>query len=212
LADAQTAFRRSVRLRRELARLVPPFFDAAVVQRERENRAAQRKWMATWQPYLEKAYGKDSDPPPEDPYPRLPHPNTQRAVDRRLAELVRWLVVGGMALERHRQRRPHGLMSLSRMAGLLNVAFDLKQQVLGLDSPNKLPEKITYDYEFTDLKRAYGHQLESASSVDEQALTAKAAEPSPPVLPSEPPSVTDPPPRRCDAYSRLTRQLRARLG
>jgi hypothetical protein len=46
---------------------------------------------------------------------------------------------------------------LTQLARLLQLAFDLKKMVLGLDSKNSLPDKITYDYEFTDLKRAYGH-------------------------------------------------------
>jgi len=45
-AQALTAFRRAVRAHRRLARLAPSFFDAAVVERERENRAEQRRWMA----------------------------------------------------------------------------------------------------------------------------------------------------------------------
>ena len=38
LSQALTAFRRVIRLQRELARLAPSFFDEAVRQRERENR------------------------------------------------------------------------------------------------------------------------------------------------------------------------------
>jgi hypothetical protein len=37
---------------------------------------------------------------------------------------------------------------------------------LGLDSPNPLPEKITYDYSLTDLKRAYGHAGRGLASED----------------------------------------------
>ena len=222
LADAIAAFRRVVRLQRELAKLAPSFFDAAVVQRERENRDAQRQWMAAWEPCLEKVYGKDHAPsPPEDPYPRLPHSNTQRAVNRRLADLAQWLAVGGIAMDRHRHRRPHGLMSLRRMAQLLKVAFDLKKMVLGLDSPNQLPDKIEYDYEWTDLKRAYGHQLEPVSPVP----LASGGTPTPvaeggdgalrhpfpvPSGPAPPLPGADSPPPRCDAYSRLARQLWSR--
>jgi hypothetical protein len=90
----------------------------------------------------------------------LPHPNKQRAVDRQLVELQHWQAVGREALDRHRQRRPHELLSLDRMTQLLKVGFDLKKTVLGLDSPNPLPAKIEYDDEFTDLKRAYGDKME----------------------------------------------------
>lgn len=42
------------------------------------------------------------------------------------------------------------------MVCLLKIGFDFGNLACGLDSPNPLPEKIAYDYEFTDLKRAYG--------------------------------------------------------
>ena len=74
------------------------------------------------------------------------------------------MAAGHAALERHRQRRPHALPSLSCLARWLNLAFDFKKLALGLDSKNRLPEKISYDYEFTDLKRAYGHHDDDLSS------------------------------------------------
>jgi hypothetical protein len=46
--QALSAFRRALRTHRRLARLAPSFFDPAVVERERENRAEQRRWMALW--------------------------------------------------------------------------------------------------------------------------------------------------------------------
>ncbi len=156
-AQALTAFRRAIRAHRRLARLAPSFFDAAVVERERENRAEQRRWMALWEPVLAKVYGVDPEPLPADTPPPLPPPRIQRAVDRELPELQLWLAAGHLALARYQQRNPHALLSWTRMARCLNLAFDLKKMVLGLDSPNPLPDKITYDYEFTDLKRAYGH-------------------------------------------------------
>jgi len=157
-AQMLTAYGRAVRAHRKLARLAPSFFDAAVVARERENRAEQRRWMAMWEPLLAKAYGVEPDPfPATVEFPQLPHPNTQRAVDRQLAELQLWLTAAHAAGERQRQRRPHALPTLTQLARLLQLAFDLKKMVLGLDSKNSLPDKITYDYEFTDLKRAYGH-------------------------------------------------------
>ncbi len=158
-AQMLAAFGRAVRAHRRLIRLAPRFFDVAVIDRERENRAEQRRWMALWEPILARAYGVEPHPPssPDDDRPPLPHPNTQRAVDRRLAELQLWLAAAHAAGERHRQRRPHALPTLTQLARLLQRAFDLKKMVLGLDSPNPLPEKICYDYKFTDFKRAYGH-------------------------------------------------------
>jgi hypothetical protein len=215
-----------LRAHRRLARLAPQFFDPAVMARERENRAEQRRWMAFWEPHIAKAYGVAHEPPVDRAeWPPLPPPATQRAVDRQLAELHLWLAAGDLAFERHRQRRPHALLSLTRIARLLQLAFDLKSMVLGLDSKNPLPDKITYDYEFTDLKRAYGHLCDSAASgaapsFPPAAPASGAVSGPPPVSaapvacpeacpPAGPPQPLSPPePRRCDASSRLARQLR----
>jgi hypothetical protein len=160
LSQAFTAYGKALRAHRRLARLAPQFFDAAVVDRERENRAEQRRWMAMWEPILAKVYGVEpSVPDLSADLPSLPPPRTQRAVDRQLAELHLWMAAGRAARERHQQRRPHALPSLSRLARWLNLAFDFKKLALGLDSKNRLPEKISYDYEFTDLKCAYRHQM-----------------------------------------------------
>jgi short-subunit dehydrogenase len=77
---------------RRLARLAPRFFDAAVIDRERENRAEQRRWMALWEPALAKVYGVDPQPPEaavellrtfradqDRPRPAAFQPPTQRA-------------------------------------------------------------------------------------------------------------------------------------
>jgi len=201
-----------------------------VVDRERANRAETRQWLALWEPHLAQAYGVEPRLPDlAADLPRLPHPNTQRAVDRRLAEVQLWLAAGAAARQRQQQRRPHALPSLCRLARLLQLAFDLKKMVLGLDSINPLPDQITYDYELTDLKRAYGHLFEPASVtattspsaagaagvlVSRSPLPAAAqttASPTPPgavagMVSSDPP----PHPDRCDAWSRLARQLRRR--
>ena len=184
-AQMLTAMGRAVRAHRKLARLAPSFFDGAVVARERENRAEQRRWMEMWEPVLAKVYGVAPEPVADRiPWPPLPSPATQRAVDRQLAELQLWLAAADAAGERHRQRQPHALPTLSRLARQLQLAFDLKKMVLGLDSINPLPEKITYDYEFTDLKRAYGHLCDSDVS--------GSATSNPPVAPAS----VDAPPRR----------------
>ena len=237
-AQALTAFRRAIRAHRRLARLAPSFFDAAVVARERENRAEQRRWMALWEPILAKVYGVEPEPLPADNPPPLPPPRIQRAVDHELAELQLWLEAGHVALARYQQRNPHALLSWTRLARCLDLAFDLKKMVLGLDSKNPLPEKITYDYEFTDLKRAYGH-LETppvAAASGEAAACGAATGSAPvlPVVPVDPPAVviggaiasgaaTVPasclpsnsdamPAPRCDAWSRWARQLQKRSG
>jgi len=218
LSQALTAFRRVIRLQRQLARLAPSFFDEAVRHRERENREEQRRWMALWEPCLARVYGEEPHPAePDEGLPRLPHPNTQRAVDRRLNELTGWLALGQVALERHRRRNPHAWVSLTRLARLMKIAFDLKRMALGLDSPNPLPDKITHDYAFTDLQRAYGDKTETASPSVEPAssptvimappVPERLPDPSPPapmVMPVAPGTPMTP---RCDAYSRLARRL-----
>jgi hypothetical protein len=232
-----TAFGCAVRAHRKLARLAPSFFDAAVVARERENRAGQRRWMAMWEPLLAKAYGVAPEPV-ADPiaWPPLPSPATQRAVDRQLAELQLWLAAAHAAGERHRQCRPHALPTLTQLARLLQRAFDLKKMVLGLDSKNPLPDKITYDYEFTGLKRSYGHldvpPVPAAAVSGETMARGAGNVPAPvlPVVPVDPPAAiiggafargaaTVPasrlpsnsdamPAPRCDAWSRWARRMR----
>ena len=196
-----TAYGRALRAHRKLIRLAPSFFDAAVVDRERENRAEQRRWMAMWEPVLAKVYGVDPKPVADhSAWPSLPSPAIQRAVDRQLAEVQLWLGEAHAARERHRQYRPHAVPTLTQLARLLDRAFELKKIVLGLDSPNPLPEKITYDYEFTDLKRAYGHRCDSdeAGSDPSNPPASPSAAPVTPVLsasapvPPAPLSLTSP--------------------
>lgn len=164
LSQALTALGRALRAHRRLAKLAPSFFDTAVRDREAENRAEQRRWLASWEPALAKAYGVAPRPlDAADELPPLPSPRIQRAVDRKLVEREMWLAAGDVALERYRRRQPHALMSWRRMARLLLLSFDFKKLALGLDSPNRVPDKLVYDYELTDLKRGYGHLLETTS-------------------------------------------------
>ena len=65
-------------------------------------------------------------------------------------------------MDLYQHRNPHALVSWTRMARYLDLAFEFKKLALGLDSPNPLPEKITYDYELTGLKRGYAHLLDPA--------------------------------------------------
>ena len=164
LSQSLTALGRAVRAHRRLARLAPSFFDAAVVDREAENRAELRRWMASWEPALAKAYGVEPClPDATDELPPLPSPRIRRAVERKLAEREMWLAAGQVAMERYRQRQPHALMSFSRMARLLQIGIDFGKLASGLDTPNRVPEKLVYDYELTDLKRGYGHLFDPAS-------------------------------------------------
>lgn len=229
LSQALTAFGRAIRAHRRLARLAPRFFDAAVIDRERENRAERRRWMALWEPMIAKIYGVEPQPPTaDDELPPLPPPRTERAVDLQLAELESWLAAGQAAFDRYQRRQPHALPSLSRLARWLRIACDFKQLVLGLDSKNPLPEKITYDYEFTDLKRAYGGETKvgGANAGDAASFpkTGGAVESGAASFPASRPETaadsqvsaalapaSDPPvQRRCDAWSRWARLCRVR--
>ncbi len=164
-SQALTAFGRAIRAHRRLARLAPSFFDSAVIDREALNRAEQRRWMALWEPLLAKAYGVQPEPPdPDDCLPPLPPLRTQRAVDCQLVELRFWMEAGRIAMERYQQRYPHALPNWCRLARLLNLAVEFKQLACGLDSKQPLPEKISHDYDFTNLKRAYGQQDDTVSA------------------------------------------------
>ena len=80
---------------RRVARLAPSFFDSAVRDREAENRAERRRWMATWEPYIAKAYGVEPRPPAtDDELPPLPSVKIQREVDLKLAEREMWMGAG----------------------------------------------------------------------------------------------------------------------
>lgn len=218
-----TAYRRAVRAHRRLARLAPSFFDPAVIERERENREEQQRWCSSWEPQLAKVYGVAPEPVvPDNSLPPLPPPRTQRAVDYQLAELQCWLAAGEAARNRQLQRRPHALPTMSQLARLLALAFDLKALALGLNSPNPLPDLITHDYELTDLKRAYGHLCDPAppaavasspevgeASVPASPIASPCTAPPPATLPEAAPPPPPAPPR-CDAWSRLARQCRRR--
>ena len=232
LSQALTAFGRAIRAHRRLARLAPSFFDSAVVDREAENRAENRRWMDTWEPDLARAYGAEPCPPrPDDELPRLPSVEIQREVDLKLAERELCIIAGREAMERYKQRQPHAMMSWSRIVRLLKIGFDFGNLASGLDSPNRLPEKIAYDYELTALKRAYGHEPEipamgvaaPASASSATVAMAPPIAPVPPPAPPESPGIgppvtgnpdlapaapSPPVPPRCDAWSRWARSVR----
>jgi len=210
LSQALTALGRALRAQRRLARLAPSFFDSAVVDREAENRAERRRWMAFWEPALARAYGVEPRlPDPTRELPPLPSPRIQRAVDHQLVERAMWLAAGHAALERYQRRQPHALMSWSRLARLLQIGFAFGKLACGLDSPNRVPEKIVFDYKLADLKRAYGFPPETpAVAVPVAAIPASAEavvvdRPMPPASPPAPPV-----PPRCDVWSRWAGKLR----
>jgi hypothetical protein len=168
LREALVAFRQAIRAHRRLAKLAPRFFDSVIVNRERREREDRRRWMAVWEPALAKVYGCEPEPyNPMDDLPPLPHPNTQRAVERHLAARSFWMKAGHMALELYGQRRPHDLMDLSRMARLLQIAFDFKLLATGIDPQRPEPEPPNHDAAWADLQRAYGHLTDATPSAPE---------------------------------------------
>ena len=99
--------------------------------------------------------------------------------------------------------------------------FDFGNLACGMDSPNPLPEKITYDYELTDLKRGYGLEPETlavavATSVPVAPSVSSASVATSPLnAPATPAAaggtdVGSPQglPPRCDAWSRWARTVR----
>ena len=161
LSQALTAFSRAIRCQRRLARLAPRFFDSAVVDREARDRQERQSWMAMWEPVLTKVYGLKPDSAPRaDPLadlPPLPGPRTQRAVERELAGWNFWMAAGRLAMDRHKQRRPHYLPSLTQLARLTSIHFDFACLACGLDSrrPEPPPPPNLPNWE-EDLARAYG--------------------------------------------------------
>ena len=242
LGAALTAFRRALRAHRRLARLAPQFFDAVTIERERREDEARRRWMAIWEPALDKVYGlkaKSSEPPVASP--RLPSPRTQQAVERELACLTFWLSAGRMALEQHRCRRPHALIDLSRLARLLEIAMEFGRLATGIAPGLPDSDPDNHDAAWADLKRAYGHRCGSSSSeaglppapVAQQGNTARNSGPiqsvpvalpgdihpangdsrSPPAdLAACPPAPSPLEPRRSDAWSRWARHVRRLRG
>jgi len=137
LSSALTAFGRGIRCHRRLAKLAPRFFDSTVINREARERDERRRWMATWEPLLDKVYGPSRDPDQrpretDDELAPLPRPHTCRAVERELAGWSFWMDLGRLAMARHQRFRPHAIPSLSQLARLLQIAFDFGQLACGL--------------------------------------------------------------------------------
>lgn len=122
--------------------------------------------MALWEPALAKAYGCEPAAPsdPTADLPPLPSRRTQRAVERELAGWELWMAAGRLALDRHHQRRPHALMSLARMARLLQLAMDFKALAVGRLAPPEISFEARYANFMADLVRAYGPASPSADS------------------------------------------------
>ena len=243
---ALNAFARAICASRRLARLAPEFFDSAVVDRKRRATAARNRWMALWQPALDRVYGTGSTPPdPAADLPALPSKKMQQAVEGELASWNLWMAAGQMALEQHRRRRPHALPSFSRLVRLIKIAVDFGRLAAGLDSarPDQAPVDDDPDFQqaLADLKRAYGPLPQSPSSPPAAQTGSDHGAPESPPVPDSTPiqsvdsgaekklvpnnlgssaaevavSPAEPSPigqKRCDAWSRWSRQMRHLKG
>jgi len=158
LSQALTAFRRALRCHRQLAKLAPRFFDTAVVHQEALERAERCRWMALWEPILNKVYGLPPDTPSSETdwdLPPLPSRVVQRKVDGLLAELRVGLEAGGRALQLYRQCHPHALPSFRQLAQLLDLASALGRCACGVDPSKPALPPPNYDQVWADLARAY---------------------------------------------------------
>jgi len=191
LSQALTALFRAVRCHHRLAKLAPRFFDTAVVNREALHREERRRWMETWRPALNRAYGHDPDTPlPDlsDPLPPLPTPAIQRAVERELLQRQQWMALGRQAMETYRQQHPHALPSWSQIARLLRLASEFGRLACGVSSETASSQPDpNYDQTMADLARAYPPAQPSASPAT-QPDPVSAPPPVPPAPPTPPPS------------------------
>jgi hypothetical protein len=206
-AQALTAFARAIRAHRRLARLAPEVFDATEVDRLARRRKEDAEWMALWEPALNQAYGSSpQEKSPCAPSPAEPQlswsPRTLRAVEREFASWRFWMSAGKLAMARHKQRRPHALPSLTRVARLLEIAFDFAHLACGAPISKAELESSGHEQALADLKRIYGDDSSLTSSAVENLTspalgTAKETPPdsspacSPAALPQPPSSRAD---------------------
>jgi hypothetical protein len=137
LGTAIACFRRAIAAHRRLARLAPRFFDSAVIERERQEHEAQRRWMESWEAALAKIYGPAHQPSkllsaaPQSP---PTSPRTVAAVQRQLASWTFWFTAGSEAQRRFQLRHPHAVVSLNRVVHLIEIGVEFGRLAVGLDS------------------------------------------------------------------------------
>ncbi|HSU54674.1 MAG TPA: hypothetical protein VLT36_11500 [Candidatus Dormibacteraeota bacterium] len=177
-SQALTAFSRAIRAHRRLARLAPEFFDSTEMDRLAHHRKDDAEWMAMWEPALNKAYGP---PPPGEPrrnplddVPQPPKsPRTRRAVEREFTNWCFWMDSGRLAMARHQHRRPHALPSLTRVARLLQIAFDFARLACGSYDPSA-DKSLGHAQALADLERAYGRPIPGEDTDSSQENTTDA--------------------------------------
>jgi len=155
LGTALAFYRRAIAAHRRLARLAPRFFDSAVVDRERRDQEARRRWMDSWKPAFIKVYGAEPAPLPDE-LPPLPPPRMQAAVEHQLACRNLYLATGSEALRRFRLRHPHAVPNLNRLTRLIEIASDLARLATGFDSTQPPAATDNYQNALADLERIYG--------------------------------------------------------
>jgi hypothetical protein len=159
LAQSLTAFGRAIRAHRRLARLAPEIFDATEVDRLAHRRKQEAEWKAIWEPALISVYGPS---PPKDKLrelleslPQLPrHARTRRVIEREYINLHFWMESGRLAMERHRQRRPHALPTIPQIARLIDIGVTFGRLACG--SFNAKSEPLAHAQTLADLERIYG--------------------------------------------------------
>ncbi len=160
LGTALAFYRRAIATHRRLARLAPRFFDSAVVDRERRDQEARRRWIDSWKPAFIKVYGAEPAPLPDE-LPPLPPSRIQAAVERQLACWNLYLSTGSIALQRFQKRHPHALPNLNRLARMIEIASHLGRLATGLDSTQPRTEPLNHQNALADLKRIYGDPHDS---------------------------------------------------
>lgn len=180
LSQALTAFSRAIRAHRRLARLAPEFFDATEVDRLARQRKQDAEWRALWEPALNKIYGSSSDEKPvRDTSADLPQwpksPRTNRAIEREFASWQFWMSAGKLAMARHRQRRPHAMPSLGRIARLFEIAFAFARLACGSPPSKADLESSGHAQALADLERIYGNHSPPTSSVPAEVKSQASA-------------------------------------
>jgi hypothetical protein len=91
------------------------------------------------------------------------------------------MATGRLALDRHQQRRPHALMSFTRLARLLQLAMDFGLLACGQPAPPELSFEDRYANCMADLERAYGPASPPSADTENPAVS--------PDSPVKPPSL-----------------------
>ena len=160
-----TAFNRAIRAHRRLAKLAPQFFDATTINRLELQRKEDAEWMALWEPVLIRVYGpqptKQAPDPFADTFPLPKSPRTLRAIEREYASLQFWMCAGSLAMARYKSRNSRCLLSLSRIARLLDIGIAFGNLACG--EPAK-PNTERHERALADLERIYGCDPSASSS------------------------------------------------